>query len=361
MNFPGLDPSWILSHRALYRGGLIQPWNLERCREETQKNAGILVVAPTALGDTVLCTPLLRTLAENLGRERSGFLVKENCRELYETDPHVGNLFTVSGKYRGWLDLRRQILRRNYRIALIANTTEPDLIPWLWHCGIRGFLRYRSRWSPWADWFANRDMMRRPEGSGYATGHAIDNTLAMAEALQLVIKDRQLRLTLPDAQTPAREPVILIHPGASRPRKRWPLDRWIFVARTLLDQRPEARVIVTGSKTEAADAGLLVDALGPRALNRAGQWGLRDLLLEQSKALIFLSGDTGPYHMAVAVNCPTVTLFAPTDRGSSTEACGPKYANPTRHATLEIASFDQDISSLSADSVCHTARTILGG
>ncbi|MDD5262148.1 MAG: glycosyltransferase family 9 protein [Methylacidiphilales bacterium] len=361
MNFPGLDPAWILTHRSLQHAGVIRPWNLGACRNEINRGAKVLVVSSTALGDTVLCTPLLRALSENLGRDHTGFLVKKPYRDLYAADAAIGEVFTVSGKYRGWLEMRRKILDGGYQIALIANTTEPDLIPWLWHCGIRGFLRYRSRWSQWSGWFANINMMRKPGEPDYATGHAIDNNLAMAEALGLAANERRTRLSLPDTISDSRQPIIMIHPGASRPRKRWPLERWIYVGRMLLDERPEARVLVTGSKEEAADAARLAEALGPRATNLAGNLGLMKLLELQSQAALFLSGDTGPYHMAVAVDCPTVTLFAPTDRGSSAEACGPKYSDPSRHAVLEISSFEAGISSIRAESVLAEAHRMLRG
>ncbi len=359
MNFPGLDPAWILSHRALHGAGLIRPWDLEACRDEIKRGAKVLVVASTALGDTVLCTPLLHALSENLGSDRAGFLVKKPYRELYANDPALGEVFTVAGKYRGWAGMRRKILDGGYRIACIANTTEPDLIPWLWHCGIRGFLRYRSRWSQWPEWFANIGMMRRPEEPDYASGHAIDNNLAMAEALGLAVKERRTRLTLREAATGPRQPIIMIHPGASRPRKRWPLERWIYVGRTLLDERPETSMIVTGSMEEAVDAEKLAEAFGPRASNLAGKLGLVQLLEQQARAMLFLSGDTGPYHMAVAVDCPTVTLFAPTDRGSSIEACGPKYADSSHHTALEIPSFEAGIDSITSESVLAEARRVL--
>ena len=63
---------------------------------------------------------------------------------------------------------------------MLANMTEPDLIPFLWRCGVRGFLRYRTRWTRYPRWIANALMLRRPRAPDYATGHAIENNLAMA-------------------------------------------------------------------------------------------------------------------------------------------------------------------------------------
>jgi ADP-heptose:LPS heptosyltransferase len=51
--------------------------------------------------------------------------------------------------------------------------------------------------------------------------------------------------------------------------------------------------------------------------------------------------------MAVAVGCPTLTLFAPTDRGSSIEACGPHQAPAKLHRTLQTAHYDNSIQTIS--------------
>jgi ADP-heptose:LPS heptosyltransferase len=96
-----------------------------------------------------------------------------------------------------------------------------------------------------------------------------------------------------------------------------------------------------------------------RASLVAGQWPLRRLAEEQARARAFISGDTGPYHLAVAVGCPTLTLFAPTDRGSSLEACGPHQADPTLHRAIQTEKLGDAITTLSLDRVWSEAEALL--
>ncbi len=182
MNFPGLDPAWSFGHHAGHALGLVRTWSLPRTRTAVEDGEKVLVVATTALGDSILTTPLIETLSEKLGRDRVSLLVKAPYAELYRGDPRLHALFTVRGKYR-WRGLREKLVADPHRIALIANMTEPDLVPFLWRCGVRGFLRYRTRWTRYPRWMANCSMLRRPEAPDYATGHAIENNLAMAAAL----------------------------------------------------------------------------------------------------------------------------------------------------------------------------------
>jgi ADP-heptose:LPS heptosyltransferase len=79
----------------------------------------------------------------------------------------------------------------------------------------------------------------------------------------------------------------------------------------------------------------------------------------QAEATAFLSGDTGPYHMALAVGCPTVTLFAPTDRGSSVEACGSHHADPAFHRVVQTEHFGDMASTIPYERVWTEVRALL--
>jgi heptosyltransferase-3 len=349
--------------------GFLKTWNLDQARVEFEHGAGVLVVASTALGDSLLTTPLISALAGRLGRERVGILVKRGCEGLYEGDPRIGRVFTVAGKHRGCRTLSRELQKSPYKIALMANFTEPDLIPWLWWGGIRGFLRYRSRWTRYPKWIANQNDLRKPGDADYATGHAIENNLAMATALGLVPTTRLLSLPYlrtADSESSAlaaeaglSQPYILIHPGASRPNKRWPIKNWAGLVQRLCEQN--VAIGMTGSSGESA---LVQEILGSvnrpeNVVNLAGQLSLVQLAHLQRTALMFVSGDTGPYHLALAIGCPTLTLFAPTDRGSSLEACGPHQADPAWHRTLATAQFGDSIETISLESVAAESIALL--
>jgi heptosyltransferase-2 len=358
VNFPGLDLAWSGSHRLAHGLGLIHPWTLDQAREGIARGNKILVVATTALGDSLLTTPLVETLAHHLGRDRVSLLVKEPCAELYRADPRLHRVFTVRGKYR-WGRLAAELRADPHRIALLSNFTEPDLVPLLWRGGVRGFLRYRSRWTRYPRWMANRTMLRRPDESDYAVNHAIENNLAMAEALGLQSSTR--RLALPHLRGDGRAPsrIVLVHPGASRPNKRWPVENWARVADALAEKF-DAAIVLTGAESERTLAAEVSARMKTSATNAAGTLSLPALAREQSRAAVFLSGDTGPYHLALAVGCPTVTLFAPTDRGSSTEACGPHQADPLLHRAIETAQTGDSIATISAERMLAETIEVVG-
>jgi heptosyltransferase-2/heptosyltransferase-3 len=357
MNFPGLDLAWSWSHHAARGVGLIRPWNLTRTQKAVSDGEKILVVASTALGDSLLTTPLIETLSERLSPERVSILVKSPFAELYSGDPRLHQVFNVRGKYR-WAGLRERLAAHPHRIALLSNMTEPDLIPFLWRCGVRGFLRYRSRWTRYPLWIANDRMLRRPGAPDYASGHAIENNLAMARALSLDPATHLLSLPHLRAAKTDGEDLVIIHPGASREIKRWAVDNWARVADAIAT-RHGCRIGITGDRGEVTLAAAIAGSMKTPAQIFAGKLSLVELAKLQGRALAFLSGDTGPYHLAIAVGCPTVTLFAPTDRGSSTEACGPHQAHATFHRAIQTARHGDSIYTIPIEPMLAEADAVV--
>ena len=99
---------------------------------------------------------------------------------------------------------------------------------------------------------------------------------------------------------------VVLHPGASDPRRRWPVERFADVGRALRSRG--RRLVVTGVPAEAALVDALVDGLDGDAL-RADRLSLPGLLALVAGADLVVSNDTGPLHLAVATEAPTVGLF----------------------------------------------------
>lgn len=357
MNFPGLDPAWSSFHHAARALGLARTWSLDECKTALAQNEKVLVVAATALGDSLLTTPLIQTLAQHLGPERVSLLARAPYAELYRNDPRLRRVFTVRGKYR-WENLGPELRADPHRIALLANITEPDLLPALWWCGVRGFLRHRGRSVRFPRWIANADMLRKPGDADYGSGHAIENNLAMAKALGL--EPCMHRLDLPHLKKKGlkRGRMVLIHPGASRENKRWPAENWARLADEIADKF-KCGINFTGSRAEEKLVDDVILQMRAHAGDAAGTLSLTALAELQAEATAFLSGDTGPYHLAIAIDCPTVTLFAPTDRGSSIEACGPHDIDPEQHRAIQTANYGDAITTLSFERVWAEVKSVL--
>ncbi len=109
-------------------------------------------------------------------------------------------------------------------------------------------------------------------------------------------------------------PLILLNANASDllPLRRWAPERYVELARRLLDALPEARVVMTGAPSEAAAADTLVARIGSdRCFSLAGKTTLRQLLIVYTLAELLITNDSGPAHFASLTPISVITLFGP--------------------------------------------------
>jgi lipopolysaccharide heptosyltransferase II len=107
-------------------------------------------------------------------------------------------------------------------------------------------------------------------------------------------------------------------PGTNWDTKQWRPDGFAEVARHLLQKG--FAVALIGSDRERAVCED-VARLAPGAVDLAGETTLPELAALIRRATICLTNDSGPMHLAVALDRPVVAVFGPTD---------PVWAGPYR-------------------------------
>ena len=103
----------------------------------------------------------------------------------------------------------------------------------------------------------------------------------------------------------------LINPGAGWISKRWPPRQFARVARYLGEAYRMPSLVVWAGDQEQQWARQIVEHSGGHGI-LAPATTLTQLAAVMRRALFFLGGDTGPLHLAHAVNTPCVALFGPT-------------------------------------------------
>ncbi len=106
---------------------------------------------------------------------------------------------------------------------------------------------------------------------------------------------------------------VMLHPGAGWGAKRWPPERYARVG-VMLAQRTGCRVVVHAGPGELELGNIMVAYM--RAV------GLEPLLVSPTvselieltrNVTLVVGGDSGPLHLAAALDKPTVGIFGPTD------------------------------------------------
>ncbi len=125
-----------------------------------------------------------------------------------------------------------------------------------------------------------------------------------------------VRATLQREGFPAggHPPMVILNANASDllPLRRWPQERFVELARRILEAYPDAWIVLTGSPGERADIDQLARRIDrPRVVSMAGRTTLREVVVLYGMARVLVTNDSGPAHFAALTPVRIVSLFGP--------------------------------------------------
>jgi heptosyltransferase-2 len=265
-----------------------------------------LVVQTAFLGDVVLTTPLLTALAETEGPV--DVVTTPGAAPLLETHAAVRRVipYDKRGADRGWRGLRalaRRLRAEHYQSAYLPHRSLRSAALALL-ARIPRRVGYRDGWRS-----LYTETRPRPP-----TGHEIDRLLALAGRGASVETLPSLRLTDADQAGATQwleaagiaRPFVALAPGSIWGSKRW--TRYAELAERLSER---TAVVLVGGPGDVEPAQAIVAAV-PKAVNACAALTLRQSAALIGKALVLVTNDSAPLHLAQAVGTPTVTIFGPT-------------------------------------------------
>jgi len=325
-------------------------------RERTvcQDPKTILLVQLDHLGDAIITTSILPALQVRYPEASIEVLAGPWNREVFEARPEVDrvyvsqvNRFARGGLWRlawipatFWWGLR--LRRRKVDLGIDVRGEFPlALILWLcgarrrvgWDCGGGGFLltdradyvRERpevlSRWAlleqlgirqpeefdAWRPRYRHRSPM--PQGRSPSSRLAPRDEASSCGATWL-------------QRSRAKKPFVVLHVGAGTEAKQWPTSHWRELLGRILVGRDVQVVLVGGKNDRSVARQILGSRPWPGVVDRTGRLSLDELagLLEQADVLV--GADSGPAHLAAAVDTPVVVLFSGTNDPRQWQPCG---------------------------------------
>ncbi len=138
-------------------------------------------------------------------------------------------------------------------------------------------------------------------GSG-ATAGACGSTLRIPESSEAVAARRLAGFS---------GPLVGLHVSGGRAIKQWPPERFAEVARRLITAAG-ATIVLTGTAGDRKLVDQVASVLPrERVIDVATDLGLLDVAAMLRRLDLFVTGDTGPMHLAAAVGTPIVAVFGP--------------------------------------------------
>jgi lipopolysaccharide heptosyltransferase I len=275
----------------------------------------ILIVRLGSLGDLVHTLPAVSAIRRAYPDAEIDWLVDAAHRDFLSLVPVISGIVVLRDRTAAaWLEARRAMKGRGYDVAMdFQGLLKSAALGRL--SGARrviGFDRGSLREAAAAPLYTDRVAPSAAEGR-----HVIDKNLRLAAALGAPtdLREFPLQERASTALALIREqvsgPFALVNPGAAWPNKRWPSASFGSVAQWLGERHAIRSIVLWGPGEE--DLARDVVAASSGAATIAPSTDVSDLVAISRHARLFLSGDTGPLHIAAAVGAPVVGLFGPTD------------------------------------------------
>jgi len=291
----------------------------------------ILVIQLGDIGDIVLSTPCFRALRETYPDARIVAAVHERGAELVKDFEWLDGVIAIrraSGSLWNRLQQQSRFLRdlRQYGfdLAIDLRTGERGaLLSWLsgapqrlsWLFAVRGFCWRNQLFT---------DLLHLPYDSAQ---HVVDYFLRLLAAYgittlhttpTLVVtseKQERVQRILEQEGVPSDKPLIALQPFSLWSYKELSKEKYIALARQLRDEY-DCSVVITGSPSEAARAGEIVQACGQGCFNLAGRTSIDMYAALLHACRMFVGIDSAGLHIAAAVDTPTVGIFGPSSARS---------------------------------------------
>jgi lipopolysaccharide heptosyltransferase I len=340
----------------------------------------ILLVKPSALGDVVHSLPVVATLHRRYPMVLLDWLVEEEAAPLVQGHPAVTEV-VVSGRRRWLRRLRRPseiratlremgtflgaLRRRRYDAVLdLQGLFKSALYLLATGAPIRVGLADGREGAPWV-------LTHRVPVPAQPV-HAVDRYLALAAAVDAQEIVREFTIPIqPHDLTVAENllaicprPRVVLHPAARWPTKLWEAKRWRRLAATLAAEG--ASVILTGSTADEAVAGEIAQGMQPPLRSLVGRLSLKQLAAVLQSVDLMVTVDSGPMHIAAAMETPVLALFGPTDPtrtgplGPGGVLRQPLPCSPCLQRKCRISDTYRCMRDLEVEEVLRAAQQLLG-
>lgn len=264
---------------------------------------GILVVRMGSMGDIIHTLPAVATLKHSFPSCHLGWVVDPRWAPLLDGNPFLDEVICLDRKRLGSvLEARRRLWSGGFdtvvdfqgliKSAVVASLARPD--------SIHGFHQSQLRERLAALFYSHRLMAE--------SAHVVERNLELARATGAsnMLQTYPLPPGEPEGELPEGG-FVLASPLGGWPAKQWPLEHYAELAR-LLNDRMSLPLVLNGPPRAAQ----MIEEVSEARAHLSGVAGLIDA---SRRAVAVVGIDSGPLHLAAALEKPGVAIYGPTDPG----------------------------------------------
>ncbi len=327
------------------------------------ENMKIIVRSPNWIGDAVLCLSSIEYIKEKIPQAQITILAKNWVKDVFLNHPTIDEIISIDKPKTA---LIREIKKRNFDIGILfTNSFSSAFLFFV--AGVRKRTGYKTNLrsiflTDGLPLPKNLEKMHQRDyyleiaqkavgGNGISKNPAIYLTNGETDRADSILKNFDIS---------QNAKIVGIFPGASYgPAKMWGTGKFKSLAEKIV-KNENAKVLVFGGNKEKI-LGAAIQNKTNSIINLCGKTTARELMALIKRCNVFITNDTGPMHIASALNVPVIAIFGPTnpDRTSplNTSIIIKKKVNcaPCKHRICPLKRHDC-MESVSVDEVFEKAE-----
>ena len=296
------------------------------------KNESIIIVEGGRIGDAICHTPGFALLRHHKPDAQIDMIVNNvSTAEVYYHNPGIDHIYIAPPKKE------TKKIAKNYDYALAMSNTQEDILKYIKWLNIKTFYcsgHQEKHYSDVATYFI-RSILKNYDHNFPLHYRVYPQVSENQQAIELL---KSCGATLSN-----NEILIGCHFGCYKIAERalkfwkrkiwshraWPVENYRLLAKRLFEINPNIKLVLTGTKGENKIAKRIFKNMD-NILFLAGKINVLEFAAAIKYFKIFISGDTGPMHLATTTTVPLVVLFGST----KPEIAGPKPIQPY-HTIIE--------------------------
>ena len=291
--------------------------------EHPMKTERILIIRLSALGDVVNTLAFVNRLRKAKPAAHITWILQPLTYDLVKHQDNVDRfvVFDRKGGFKAYLKLYRELRGQVFDLVFMLQVSlKASLISLCIRGDLKlGFDFRRSRELQWL--FSNRRIPHRPPGHVLSQFFEFLDFIGCADCpLDWAIRFTDEELAYRDSffQAIPRKVVAFVI-ASSNPEKDWTAEGYARVMDAVDEKLDLQPMIVGGPSAYERELADKIMGLSRSKPVIALEKPVRHSLLQLAGSEVVVAPDTGPMHMAVALNVPTVSLFGYSDP----RRCGP--------------------------------------
>jgi len=272
----------------------------------------ILIIKPRGIGDIVLSTTVLDNLNSYFPAAEIHYLVEEFAKQSVENNPLVKKIHTMQKTEFSYF-VSRRIRKEKYDLIIdLWSNPRSAQITFLSGAKYRLGYSYRGR----------RYAYNIKANAGRGDVHSAEHNLELLKAIDVPITSKNIHYYInKNSQEKAdrfikslkliNKNIIGIIPSGGWESKRCDAVKWIEICKELINKLDVSLLLLWGPGDER-DAEKIKSELQDE-ITIAPETDVDEMAALINNCDVVIANDSGPMHIAAALNIPTLGLFGPTD------------------------------------------------